>query len=508
MAHALDAAFMLPIFQRELSTMTDTPVRVVTCKARADKTRVELPQRKLRVIYHLVIEFRKGQRRHYDLWGALPVTPAFLSPELLECCRAAQGHPAVVPFARLAVYIPELHMGLQFLPVDLALPALLEATQPDGGRLVTPFLPECQNGMTLAQTHAELLHYRSGRRCVVKLTVQLPGATGDLHQRVVFAKLFADDRGAAIYRGMQRLWDVSRRSDCLRVPEPLGYDPERRMLVMAEALGKRDLNIWIKCLEKEQLLPPGADLGRLERSMAVVAQALNELHHSGIHPAKSLTFHDALTDARKDLELIRPGHPELARDIEHILEQLQMRMLQNERLVPCHGGFRHKQLVGNDEYVTLIDWDGLTLAHPALDAASFLCRLRHTPLTQPGKAQALEWLAEVFRHEFLAREPDVLPHVLAQYETLVLMDLTLRALRHPERRERVAVHTHRLVAEAKRLLDSQGNSVCDETRAAGQRKMHSQRQRGGQAGGLGHLVECSLAQTDRRDEGGTAVNFR
>ena len=55
--------------------------------------------------------------------------------------------------------------------------------------------------------------------------------------------------------------------------------------------------------------------------------------------------------------------------------------------MPCHGGFRHKQLVGNDEYLTLLDWDGLTLAHPALDAASFLCRLRHAPITQPGKAQ-------------------------------------------------------------------------------------------------------------------------
>jgi hypothetical protein len=194
--------------------------------------------------------------------------------------------------------------------------------------------------------------------------------------------------------------------------------------------------------------------------MAVVAEALDALHHSGIRPAKSLTFHDALTDAWKDLELIRPGHPELARDIERILERLQTCMPHNERLMPCHGGFRHKQLVGNDEYVTLIDWDGLTLAHPALDAASFLCRLRHAPLTQPGKAQALEWLAEVFRREFLAREPEVSPHVLALYETLVLMDLTLRALRHPERREHVAVHTHRLVAEAKRLLDRQENPVC------------------------------------------------
>jgi hypothetical protein len=460
MARALDAAFILPIFQRELSTMADMPIRVMACRARADKTPAVLKQRRLRVTYHLVVASMEGQQRHYDLWGTLPVTPAFLSPALLECCRSAQGHPAVVPFTRLAAYIPEIQMGVQFLPVDLAVPALIEATQPDGGRLVTPFLPACQNGAALVQTHAELLHYRPGTRCVVKFTMQLSGVADTPQQRVVFAKLFADDRGAAIYHDMQTLWAVSRRSGRLRVPEPLGYDPERRMLVMAEALGERDLNVWVKCLEKEQPLPPGAALGRLERCMAVVAEALSELHRSGIHPAASLTFHDALTDAWQNLELIRPGYPELAQDIECVLERLQRCTPHHERLMPCHGGFRHKQLVGNDEYVTLLDWDGLTLAHPALDAASFLCRLRHTPITQPGKARELEGLAEVFRRAFLAREPEVSPHELALYETLVLMDLTLRALRHPERREHLAVHTHRLVAEAERLLDRQVNPVC------------------------------------------------
>ena len=88
----------------------------------------------------------------------------------------------------------------------------------------TPFIPECQNGATLEQTHSELLHYKPGRRGVLKFTVRLSGATSKPHQRVVFGKLFADDRGAAIYRDMQTLWEVSRRSVCLRIPEPLGYD--------------------------------------------------------------------------------------------------------------------------------------------------------------------------------------------------------------------------------------------------------------------------------------------
>jgi hypothetical protein len=453
MFRALDMAFMLQIFQRELPALADTPIQVVECRASVGKTRSALKQKKLRVTYHVVVESVEGQKRHYNLLGILPVTSAFLSPELLESCRTAQGHPAVVPFARLATYVPELQMGVQFLPVDLALPALIEATQPDCRRLVAPFIPECQNGSTLEQIDSELLRYKPGTRCVLKFTLRLSDATGNLCQQVVFGKLFADDRGAAIYRDMQTLWEASRRSGCLRVPEPLGYDPERHMLVMAEAHGTRDLNTWIKCLEAEQPLPPGVDLSRLERCMAMVTEALSELHRSGVRPRESRTFYKELADACKDLALIRHEHPELAREIEGVLERLQTRLPQNERLVPCHGAFRPEQLMGNDEYLILLDWDGLTLAHPALDAASFLCRLRHVLITQPGKASQLESLAEVFRREFCAREPAVPQRELALYEALGLMDLALRALRNSKRKEHIVTHTDCLVAEAERLLD-------------------------------------------------------
>lgn len=457
MARALDTAFMLRIFQRELPALADTPIQVIGCRAHAGKARSALKQRKLRVTYHVSVECGEGQKRHYTLLGTLPVAPDFLHPALLECCRAAQGHPAVVPFDRLATYLPELHMGVQFLPVDLALPALIEATRPDGGRLGLPFIPECQNGATPQQTGSELLHYKPGRRGVLKFTVRLCGAGSHPQQRVVFGKLFADHRGAAIYRDMRALWDVARRSGCLRIPEPLGYDAKRRMLVIAEAPGQQDLNVWIKCLEEQHPLPADVDLGRLQRCMAVVAEALSEVHRAAIHPRKSRTFQDALANACQDLELVRHGHPELARDIAPLLARLQTRVPPYERLVPCHGAFRHKQLVGNDEYLTLLDWDGLTLAHPALDAASFLCRLRRAPITAPGKASALEGLAEVFRGEFLAREPEVSRGELALYEALLLTDAALRASRRPRHKEHVMAHIHRLVAEAQRLLDRQEN---------------------------------------------------
>ena len=103
---------------------------------------------------------------------------------------------------------------------------------------------------------------------------------------------------------------------------------------------------------------------------------------------------------------MRHGYPALAREIERVLEQLQTRVPHNERLVPCHGAFRHKQLVGNDQYLTLLDWDGLILANPAWTPPASLPTAPHADY-RAGQGQQTGMLAEVFRREFRAREPEV-----------------------------------------------------------------------------------------------------
>jgi aminoglycoside phosphotransferase (APT) family kinase protein len=275
-------------------------------------------------------------------------------------------------------------------------------------------------------------------------------------ERVVYGKIFADDRGEAIYRDMGALWQAAQGAECLRVPEPLGYDPRRRMLMMAEAPGEHDLKRWVDCLENERPLPPGVDRARLDRSMAVVAQMLAELHRSGIQPRETRTFKSELDEQRNDLELMRHGQPALGRGIERVLERLEADAPVDEPLVPSHGDFRLGQLIGNERRMTLLDWDSPALAHPALNAAMFLRRLRQEPIIHPGKLEELERLADVFRHEFLAREPEVDRCSLARYEALTLSAGALRALRHPKRG---AAAIDRFLAEAGRLLNGGSGGV-------------------------------------------------
>ncbi len=448
-SRAMDSDFMLRLFQRELPALADVPVRLSACRVRANKTRSAVGLTRLQVRYWVTGE-SAGQTWERVLLGTLPVTSDYLSRELLQHSHAAQGHPAIQPFQRLATFIPQLQMVVQFFPVDVALPSLLAVTRPDNGQLLSRFIPECREGATIQETQWALVHYKPGDRCVLKFTVRLSGAGSDSYYRTVYAKLFRNDGGAAIYGVMQDLWRTLHHSVCLRMPEPYGYDPEHRMLVMTEAPGGRDLKLWVKCLGAGQPLPPGVDLTRLARCMVVTAAALAELHRSDIRPHETVTFGDVLQHQRKELHEIRHHLPDLAAEVEQVQQRLAAGVLHDERLVPSHGAFRHKQLLGNDECLTFIDFDDLTLAHPAWDAACFLGWL------QLGKAVELEHLAAVFRREFLAREPEVAPHHLAVYEALVLTKIALRAFRglhRPGHGDQVGPRVRRLVAGAHRLLD-------------------------------------------------------
>jgi aminoglycoside phosphotransferase (APT) family kinase protein len=342
-------------------------------------------------------------------------------------------------------------MGLQFFPIDLGIPALVEVTGTETGRILAPHLPECRDGARVVRARAELHRHRPGRRCLLRVTLRLVGPAGESSTRVVFAKLFADDRGARAFTHLKALWDVSRRSSCLRLAEPLGYDADRRMLLMEEVHGDRALNDWIRCLEEEQPLPAGVEMARLEAAMAVVAEALAELQGSAIDPGESRRFEDDCGQAVAQTRALEGAHPKLAREARALLESLTATEPSGVRLVPAHGGFRHKQLLGNDRSLTIIDWDGFTLAPPALDAASFACRLRHFPITRPGRFQELERLAGVFRRELAARVPAFDVREMARYEALILVETAQRALRHPRQSHRIEAEARALLTEARRL---------------------------------------------------------
>ncbi len=428
-ARAVDAHYMRAQFQRMLPALSTVPIRVTACEARPARALRVQKQKLLRVVYRVRIEAERGRRWEHTLVGTVPVSPDFLGPEIRSRCRAARNHAAAAPFRRLCVYAKNLQMAVLLFPVDPGLPGLTEVIGPIGARLLAPHLEECRRGAEIVGATWQLVHYRPSARCVVKVDLQL---AGNPVPRSVFVKVFADDHGGLHWNNLRAVWDVSRRSQCLRVPRPLGYDAQHRLLILDAAPQKGDLAGWIEALASGGALPVGVELARLERCMVQAAGALSELQGCRCELTRERTYRGELARLHRDAGAARELFVELQPQIERVLDALGAQPVDNEILAPAHGSFRHRLAVGGEDGLTLLDWDGLCLANPALDAAIFLGHLRQEPLRQPGHATELEHLAGVFRRAFTGCRPEVPDDHLAAYEALVLMERALRSLRRPQ----------------------------------------------------------------------------
>lgn len=453
----LDTEQMLAVLRRELPALADGEIRVKACKAKASKSRKSIRQGRLVVVYKVELEV-DGEPRELVLLGVAPAPPELRDGELEQLRRELGAHPWAAPFRELALHVHELQLALLFFPLDPVLPALAEITGRQGAQLLAAALPECRAGAHVVALECDLVRYKPLDRAVVKLDVKLGatlrGAPSGAERRVAYAKFFADDQGAAHYRNLTALWSTARSATCLRLPEPLGYDATRRMLLMSEAPGERDLSRWIKCLERGEPLPPGVDPPRLDHCARIVARALHELQASGVRPELRRTFRHELTRVQADRDLLLGGahQQELRTRADRLIARLEALAPAQERLVPAHGCYRHKQMIGDERSLAFIDWDGFSLANPALDAATFLGRLCREPRRRPGSAPLLLHMGATFRGEFLADRSELTAD-LALYEGLVLTEQMLRALRRPGDRAETVREIELLSAAATEMLD-------------------------------------------------------
>ncbi len=451
LARALDAALVRESLGAALPALGGGPVEIVSCKARPGRLREALRKgRALWIHYELTVRHADGRQWARALLGTTPVGPGWLEAELGGACRAAEGHPAIAPFRHAGAYLEGLRMAVVLFPVDPELPALAEVTGPRGAVILGPHLPECRGGAGLAGISAELVHYKPCSRCVLRVTASF-GAGGAAPRRV-FVKLFADDRGAGSHRSLEALWEASRGAEYLRVPEPLGYDAERRMAVMAEAPGERALTEWLRCLACGEPLPAGVDPVRVRRGVVVAARAAAELHRLPLEFDGRRTFRAELVHLRKEFAAVKSRVPEFAPQVAALLDGLDRAAPDDETLVPSHGGYRHKQMVGDERTLTVIDWDGLTMASPALDGATFIRRLLREHVRRPAEAAPAVELAALFRREILAAEPDLPPRHLDLYEAVSLAEDALRSFSRPKHKDAVAAELARVFAAAEGLL--------------------------------------------------------
>ena len=79
---------------------------MIGCEIGAVKARAALKLEQVAIPDQVTVECAGGDMWRGTLVGTLTINSEGLSEQLLGSCGAAQGHPAVLPFKRLAAFVP------------------------------------------------------------------------------------------------------------------------------------------------------------------------------------------------------------------------------------------------------------------------------------------------------------------------------------------------------------------------------------------------------------------
>ena len=190
--------------------------------------------------------------------------------------------------------------------------------------------------------------------------------------REVVVKTYVRGGGSDVYDDMLALWrsPFGRERRPPGLPQPLSVDPATGELVMARAAGR----------------PLGArgDLGDSVLRLPEVAALLADLHASGAKIKRVRSAARVLASSRRKAARLSAGSvgpradagtvvpaakaavSAKANEVVELMERCCPRL---EALVPSHGDFSPRNILGDDTGVRLIDLDRMQMADPAHDLA-------------------------------------------------------------------------------------------------------------------------------------------
>ncbi len=241
--------------------------------------------------------------------------------------EVARRSPALAP----VTHDDEVDAMVSWLPFDSSLPALIASPATLAQRLGAA-------GLDVPDGSAEprLLGYKPDARVVLRM-------------------------GGHVLKGYGKDSQFSRALDGLTVSSALlsiptsTYEasfPDLRLVVQSAVDG---------------------DLPESAQDVAEAAGALaRTLHEATVPPLPRMGSSELLDAARRRTSLVETILPELGDRLRRLLAELHATAPRDGPLAPTHGDFHVDQLLRVDGRLVLIDFDGMCLAHPAVDVASYL----------------------------------------------------------------------------------------------------------------------------------------
>ena len=376
-----------------------------------------------------------------DTGSGLGYLKVFLSGDPEECFRKYRarekhdGWVALLPELRAVFFRFPLDRHVIGLP-SLAEPSRLKHVLHDA---VPDLSPEIER-VRARKSRVEVLKYKPERRCIVRADLGTKRAdTGEKAQRRIVAQAYGDETGPRVFQLMKHLDDLTAgRGGTLRVPRPLGWHPERRVLVQEWRPGE----------------PWGLCLGRPEEAVGCVeaADALRSLHELELPAGLPVDAPGrTTTEAVRVLEdLTRVGDDDLARLADGVRRQVLRESAESPDGTPTivHGDFHYHQLLVGRDGPTLIDWDEARGGDPRVDVGNLLAHLHLLDLEQRISSERAASLGNLFLGTYLAGRP--VPPAVDFFTSLQLVKLALTPFRNLRRDWRGEARA--ILERARRLL--------------------------------------------------------
>ncbi len=256
-----------------------------------------------------------------------------------------------------------------------------EDRRPRRLRRIMPSHPE------LARCKLKILRYKPERRAVARLTLRrVPRAT----IRMYPASFFPDARA--------RAWAFSSQGS-LRIPTVIG-DSSRYCAISYEWIDRAPLT--------EVLDDPVAFCAESERA----GDALASLHRQRPALHSMYTAGDLCSAIESSVALAKTLNPEITERVSSLCDKLlQALMLHPWTSQAVHGDFSPDQVLTDEHYVSVIDFDRAGYGDPLLDIGSFgaqLILLESEGKLAPSQAEAcLQHLCEGHRAGYSADDRSV-----------------------------------------------------------------------------------------------------
>lgn len=378
------------------------------------------PGRGLTIIYNAgALDASRGTRSNTpEHWVSLALGEEALAGSRIRFAPRQAQEAALVVQPPGILQVADLGLVVQTFPADHGLPTLAASCDATRHGPLFPALKAaanqlCDTDWHLVSAKAEPVRYKPFSRCVVRYTLLLERAVrGRTLQRrlALFGKVYRDPAQArTIQEKMQELYTEQVEEGQPILPRPLGT-VEALGLTLNEAVHSPEgtepgtLRTGLRALQPRFVRGCGGEILDVvipAEELCVTANALARLHTSTVQPTGApRSGAEEAKRARERAALIAARSPAQAEAAQRLAKELAtgLEALQPDDYRPAHGGFKASQLLFHSQRVFVVDFDGFSLADPALDVGYFLAYLRPSSLWyhRPGMRRWFEGSAAIF----------------------------------------------------------------------------------------------------------------